>query len=37
MTKRKIGKVEKPSIIFERGGKGIGAIKDDDKKSPRFS
>jgi hypothetical protein len=27
MTKRKIRKVDKPSMIAERGGRGIGAIK----------
>jgi hypothetical protein len=36
MTKRKIRKVEMPSMTAERGGRGIGAIRDDDRKSAGF-
>jgi hypothetical protein len=36
MTKRKIRKVAKPSMTAERGGRGIGAIRDDDRKSAGF-
>ncbi len=36
-TKRKIRKVEIPSLITERGGRGIGADRDDDNKSAGFS
>ncbi len=37
MTKRKIRKVEMPSMTAERGGRGIGATnRDDDRKSAGF-